>query len=342
MPHPEIENTLGFPSELLFLADESSRPLCVVLLQASYVIGEGGALSRCEAPVPIELAGTHHGDPACSSPRLESPIAFFKPTTDVVLLGHAHAPRPQTTELQVGLRVGALQKVVRVTGDRVMSKVLGRHSISHPATFETLPLIYERAFGGTDTRDPKPGVLRCEPRNPVGRGYRDPTLGQDEEVLLPNLEDPDHPFRGYGDQPPPAGFGFIAPHWQPRARLAGTYDEAWDKSRKPLLPLDFDRRFFNAASPGLISPSYLRGDEQALVANASPEGRIEFQLPDTATPHCQLSLRGHRVEEFPLLLDTVIIDLDARRLLLQRRGHAVLQRGPEDVTGVRILRRRPG
>jgi hypothetical protein len=339
MPHPAIDNATSFPCELLFLADEESQPVCTVLLQASYRIGNGGALERCEPQVPIELAGTHHGDPASSSPRLEAPIAFIKPTTDVVLLGHAHAPTVQTTELLVGLRLGSLQKTVRVSGDRTLSKTFGRYAISRTEAFETLPLIYERAFGGTDPREAQEGVLRCDPRNPVGRGFRDSKLPDDDEIQLPNIEDPDNLFGSYGDTPPPAGFGFLAPNWQPRAALAGTYDEAWDKSRKPMLPHDFDRRFFNAASPGLIAPSYLRGDESAIVANASPEGRIEFKLPDTATPVCSFELRGRKHFDQPLLLDTVVIDLDARVLLLQRRTCIALKRGPEDLIALRILRR---
>jgi hypothetical protein len=58
-----------------------------------------------------------------------------------------------------------------------------------------------------------------------------------------------------------AGFGFISPHWQPRAGLAGTYDASWQASRAPLLPVDFDRRHLNAVSPGLVAPGYLRGGE---------------------------------------------------------------------------------
>lgn len=339
MPHPAIDNATGFACELLFLANEESQPVCTVLLQASYRIGMGGALERCDPQVPIELAGTHHGDPPHSSPRLESPIAFMKPTTDVVLLGHAHAQTAQTNELLVGLRIGPLQKTVRVTGDRTLSKALGRYTISRAQAFETLPLIYERAFGGTDRREAQNGVIRCEVRNPVGRGFRDRKLPEDDEVQLPNIEDPAHLFENYGDTPPPAGFGFLAPHWQPRAAFAGTYDEAWSASRKPLLPHDFDRRFFNAASPGLIAPSYLRGDESAVIANASPEGRIDLKLPDTATPMCYAELRGRKQIEQSLLLDTIIIDLDARILLMQRRTCIALNRGPEDLIAVRLLRR---
>src|SRR6185312_7848826 len=138
-------------------------------------------------------------------------------------------------------------------GTRRLLKRSGAVRVSDPEPFDTIPLIYERAFGGWDRRSEDANEHRCEMRNPAGVGFRDRSLGGDDDLVLPNLEHPDHPFRSYGDAPPPAGFGFIAPNWQPRLALAGTFDVAWDRTRKPLLPKDFDRRFFNAASPGLVA-----------------------------------------------------------------------------------------
>ncbi len=43
--------------------------------------------------------------------------------------------------------------------------------------------------------------------------------------------------------------------------MMGLADEVWNKTRKPLLPKNFDRRYFNAAAPGLVAPGYLKGDE---------------------------------------------------------------------------------
>lgn len=336
MPHPAIHNHTPFAFDTLFINDEEARSQCVPLLQATYAIRADGALGLLEEQPPVNLMGQYWGDPAKTSLRIEAQIAFAKPATDVVMLGHAHAADSRTTETQVGLRVGSLQKLVRVVGNRVMTRSLGRYSVSGPAPFETIPLVYERAFGGSDEREPMPGVMRCELRNPVGMGYRDPKLPEDDVVPLPNLEDPQRPYKAYGDAPPPAGFGFIAPNWQPRAAFAGTYDESWDKTRKPLLPLDFDRRFFNAASPGLVAPGFLRGDEEVVVINASPEGRTAFRLPDTSTPGCLIEVRGRKHFSLPMLLDTIIIDMDARLLTLVRRASIGVRNGPHDVVAIRI------
>lgn len=43
------------------------------------------------------------------------------------------------------------------------------------------------------------------------------------------------------------GFGPVARHWPARARLGGTYDAAWQRSRAPLLPADLDPVYWQAA-----------------------------------------------------------------------------------------------
>ena len=136
--------------------------------------------------------------------------------------------------------------------------------------------------------------------------------------------------------PPPTGFGFISPHWQPRASFAGTYDKKWDQTRKPLLPTDFDRRFFNAASPGLIAPGYLRGDEPVAIVNASPGDRISFNLPGVLPPWCEVELRGGKKEVLQTQLDTVISNTDEMLVFLLWRAHMVVRNGPQDVLAIEI------
>lgn len=96
--------------------------------------------------------------------------------------------------------------------------------------------------------------------NPIGCGFR--VRGSERALTgmpLPNLEDPKHLIDSPKDRPPPAGFGYIHPHWEPRWRYAGTYDEHWKKNRAPYLPTDFDPRFNQAAHPDLSADSYLQG-----------------------------------------------------------------------------------
>jgi hypothetical protein len=332
MAHPIIENETPLQLAQLGLADEEMRPLLVLVVKATYDIGPDG-LVLAEEQVPVNLGGESWGEPGESSYKYEPEVASFKVATDVVLVGHAHAPEKETRELLVALQVGPVKKAVRVVGERVWYRSLGSISATRPLPFERMPLVYERAFGGWDRTDPDRTAF--EPRNPVGVGFRASTRHFEENLRLPNLEDPAQPLQRFGQVVPPAGFGFISPHWQPRAAFAGTYDEAWNKQRKPLLPKDFDRRFFNAASPGLVVPGYLKGGEPVTLTHASPRGRLSFSLP-RVTPRVTVELAFSEDARPELNLDTVILDTDVHRVFLLWRASIPLQEGPHDVRGIRL------
>ena len=104
----------------------------------------------------------------------------------------------------------------------------------------------------------------------------------------------------------------------------------------PLLPKDFDRRFFNAASPGLIASGYLKGDEPVLIENASRRGTLLFNLPGVPPPECRVQLVGKRDAQILMALDTVIINTDQDLLLLLWRGHLPLRNGPHDVVSIQV------
>jgi hypothetical protein len=100
------------------------------------------------------------------------------------------------------------------------------------------------------------------------------------------------------------------------------------------LPADFDRRYFNAASPGLIAPGYLRGDEPVRVTGMTPDGVLGFELPGVAPPSISVKLHATREQAVKLQLDTVIIEPDERRVMLLWRGHLRLATSPHDVAAV--------
>jgi len=334
MPHPEIENKTPFVLETLFLVDEELRPLVVPIVKATFAIGPDRRCTPAEAQIPLSSGGEHWGDsPEASSLKYEPEVAFTKPATDVVMIGHAYAERGDTRQTQVSLRVGPVAKDVAVHGDRVWFKSGGTISASRALPFEKIPLIYERAFGGWDRTHPDRLRHTCEPRNPVGTGYRGAGNFVDG-TRLPNIEDPRAPIKTLADKPAPAGFGFVAPEWQPRAALAGTFDEAWKKSRSPLLPKDFSRRHLNAASAGLVAPGYLRGDEPVTAIGISPAGPLSFTLPGVSPPTATITMAAGAPQTVPLNLDTVIIEPDDRRVMLLWRGHLPLTRGPHDVRAV--------
>jgi hypothetical protein len=367
-----VDNGTPFAVEPLFLADEEGRPLLVPIVKGTWSItARGLALSALSAlpalpeladeQVAVKLAGelsrearasrssaaapraaqAAAGDDAdaaqpAASYRYEPECAFIKLATDVVLTGSACASHPGTTELLVAFQVGALRKGVRVVGDRAFYKAVGGVGMTKPLPFERLPLVWERAFGGWDRSHPDEAKHELEPRNPVGVGFRAKGSRFEEGLRCPNLEDPARPLRGFGDRPPPCATGFVSPDFQPRAGFAGTYDDAWQKQRAPLLPRDFDRRFFNAAPPGLIAAGYLRGDEQVAATGVTPSGGVAFRLPGVAPPQLRVEHAGRADLRPAMRLDTVIVDTDAGRLFLLWRAQAAV-REPGAVRTIQVL-----
>lgn len=332
MPHPLVDNRTPYAFEALQLADEEAVAQCVPCVQATFLISPEGLIPLPEQR-PVKAGGQWRGDPATTSMVMEPQVAFVKQGTDVVLRGHAHAPRPGATEGMVGIRVGPLQKTARVFGDRHYAG-LGLQGISPPQPFERIPIIPELAFGGWDRRGPADRHA-CEPRNPIGRGFYT-CAPEDNEAWLPNFEDAQDLITSWSDRPQPACFGFIGPEWQPRLGHAGTYDAAWAKSRKPLLPKDFDRRFFNAGSPGLVSPTPLRGDEDVVVVGCSPQQRVAFRLPEPDAPVCVVELRGRQRRLLPTRLDTVVVDMDIHMLTMLWRACLPVRNGLHDVVAIEV------
>ncbi|MCA9127966.1 MAG: DUF2169 domain-containing protein [Planctomycetales bacterium] len=335
MAHPQLENRTKLIMEPIHVMDRDGAPLMACVVKGTFLLGEVPQIAPADQQAPIEMAGEHYGEPEKSSLKYEPETAYMKPATDVVLIGHAVPQSRGASTLDVRLRIGPLDKTVRVFGNRRWSQHLGAVRKTPPEPIEQpIPLIYERAFGGWECAEPDPFSSRFCEWNPVGVGF--PRSDVVDGQPLPNLEDPTNPLEIYGNTPPPFGFGFIGAHWLPRRKWAGTYDAIWQKTRAPLLPSDFSERFFNAASPGLISPEYLKGNEPVIIENAHPRGTLRFQLPAIAPPVVSVRLRGGQLVHLATVLDTVIINVDEMKLFLLWRARLRLRMGPHDVTALKL------
>lgn len=331
MPHPQIDNDTPLVIEPVYLEDEDGRPTLTAVVKATFDILPRGRLVLADEQRPLDAAGTFWGPPETSSHRFEPEVTPIKLATDVAVVGHAHAPTPRTTMMDVGVRVGPVSKGIRVFGERMWYRVGVGHALTAPRPFERMPVQYERAFGGWDRSDPDPARHTCERRNTVGRGFHASRSVPGTDDFAPNLEDPAALIQGYRDHPPPAGLGFTLPGWLPRATLTGTFDAAWEATRKPRLPADFDLRFYNGASPGLVAPGLLRGDEPVQVVGMRPEGGLAFSLPGIPPPQLRVSVVRRKDEHPALALDTVILDMDELQLVLLWRARLRLPEGPGDV-----------
>ena len=335
MPHPDLSIAGPAAFEAIPLFDEQGRSVVVAVTKATFAFDARGALAPIEPQPPVTLAPVYHGDPAASSLKLEADTALAKPATDVVVLGTARSHAGPVESLDVGARVGPVRKVARVVGDRVYTRTAGTVVLSRPRPFTEMPLVYERAFGGWDRSHADPRRHTFEPRNPVGVGFGTPLSAEGATMPAPNVVSPDKPSPAYGEVVEPVGFGFVAPHWQPRAAFAGTYDEAWDKTRKPLLPADFSPRYFNAASPGLGAAGHRRGDEPVTLINIGAAPRVDLRLPAAAPATTHFFLRGGRETAVTGVLDTIVIDADAQCVSLVWRASVATRDGIQDVVAIR-------
>jgi hypothetical protein len=332
-----LDNPTPLVMQPLLLADRDGAPVLVCLVKGTFRLTARYELLLANEQAPVEPAGKHWGAPESSSYKYEPETALVKPGTDVVLIGHAMAPRGGVTELDVRLRLGTIDKVVRVIGERQWVKRLGIVDMTNPSPFERMSLVWERAFGGWSSSARDPAADRFEPRNPVGVGFRGEPFR--EGMPLPNLENPRHRLQQYGQTPPPAGFGFTSPHWQPRAAWAGTYDASWQRDRAPLLPLDFDDRFFQGAPSDQIVTPHLRGGEPVEISGVDSSGPVRFTLPAGIQPQCHVRLRSGADQQLATRLDTVIINLDEQLVILLWRTSVRIPNGPHDI---RLIALPPG
>jgi len=67
-----------------------------------------------------------------------------------------------------------------------------------------------------------------------------------------------------------------------RLRYAGTYDQAWQSERMPMLPVDFDSRHNLVAPTDQVAPLYLAGNETVTVTDIFRPGPVTFGLPSRA------------------------------------------------------------
>jgi len=316
----EIRNRTRYEVGVYPGVDKNGYDYATVVIKGTFDLkNHRDSLAVSEKQVPIAEAPEYFGEPGASSMKYESDTSLTKKGTDVVLIGQAYARGGRGKTIDVSVHVGPLNKTVRVFGNRVWFKALGLWRYTDPQPFENMPLIYERAFGGEDKTHPNPSRHGLEQRNPVGTGFaisgRKERL---EDLPLPNLEDPRNLIRSWRDKPEPAGFGFIGHGWVPRKDYTGTYDEAWQKERCPLLPLDFDEFFFNGAYPDLIARPHLSGWESVQIVNACQDGDLTFNLPKLSFD-IAVWIKGRQTTHSPVL-DTVTIEPDERRVLLVWRA----------------------
>ena len=318
----KLTNHTPFPAMVFEGRDRDDRAWHVLALRMTLSLtAHGPRLAKEQRP--LVLGDTHLGDPATSSTRDESDLCPARPATDVFLRGTAWSPggveRPWW---EVSIRVGNVYQRAKVMGPRWWERTRGdAWRLTEPLPCMAVPLRYELAYGGVARDGDR--AERCE-ENPVGVGFA-PRWWRDgrDRFEAPRIESFDDPVTAVDRPVTPQGFGPHGRAWLPRRARAGTFDAAWLRDRWPVMPPDFDDRFWNAAPPALVADPYLRGDELVTLTGVRAEGEVSFRLPGH---YLFVIVRYHNgvVLPIPLRLDALTVDVDAAEVGVVYR-HRVLQ-----------------
>jgi hypothetical protein len=312
---------------------------CVVSVRGSFFHQQDAELGLAQEQVPFQFEDIYQGDPHKSDLLLPSDLVPEKPGTDVSFLGSSFAPYGEAaSRWTCGIRVGdRLHKRLLVSGPRywqpqtkrTWSGLLERNpkpklvgwDLSEPEPTRQVTLSWTKSFGGPVSKlpsDDTPADVHRE--NPLGPGLLDTRyIDLAAPVTAHQIDDPDDPVTDWSRHDAcPHGFGLVSPWWRQRQQFTGTYDDVWLKERHPLLPLDFDARFWQYAHPDLIAIPHLRGDEDYELSNLHAElARARGRLPGAALGiHCDggdSSSAGWHA----MALDGVHFDFrDARNLVM--------------------------
>ena len=301
-----IVNQTPYAADRAFVRDRDGAEIWIVAVRATFDIRSDGSVAVAEKQIPVALAPEWTADPGRSSLRWDMDLVRTKPGTDVIVNASAHAPGGKpVTQLEVGLALGPINKILIVHGNRRFGGgLLG--STSDPEPFVEMPIRYERAHGG-QILDLQTQELRSRiDTNPIGCG-----LSKKAGEPCPNVE---LPRQFLGSSQAAAGFGAIPANWQPRLSRAGTYDEQWAKTRQPLVPADFQDGHFHCAPADQQVAGHLRGGESGALFNLCAQSVLRFTLP-----RVRLGFTTHiaaRAEHHLARLHTVILEPSDRRLIM--------------------------
>lgn len=337
----ELVNRSRMPAGYTTTIQLDGRELLVVAIKATFDFPAHPSerLQLAHEQAPLIHTDEFTGEPGLSAVRYEIDYAPRKPYCDVLLNGSAYAPSGRPAErVTVILKIAALTKTFDVVGHRSWTKGLIGFSVSKPRPFVVMPISYDNAFGGVDSSNSDPAQHLWYPANHVGMGYH---LSKEADDLhgkpLPNTEECGRPITSPRGSYRPMAFGVVGRAWEPRYRLAGTYDDAWLAHRFPFLPTDFDEKYYQS-SPADQQIEHPRGGEKVELFNLTPDGYTAFHLPDGKPLPVSFRGRDGSTTVLSATLDTIIIEPDRHRVLLTWRATLPLQRNIHEIRYVVVGR----
>ncbi|WP_413111685.1 DUF2169 domain-containing protein [Thaumasiovibrio sp. DFM-14] len=266
----DIETPLPYQVNGALKKDHDGKTLWIVVLKKGWEKYEGGWREMEQSPA-IYSHEQYMGEKGFSAISFDTDIVPQKKNTDILVLGRArsHAKRP-VAEMQCQLLVdGHIDKTLRVVGERGWFQHARSAQVNSAAMFVERDISYSEAIGGEDGR------------NRLGCGVAD-SLRLQLEQRVPSVFYPGEDWSSDTSQVRVAGFGVLPIFFDARSRFAGTFDQAWQDWRRPLLPEDFNPAFYQSAPNDQQCNGFLQGGERIAVSGFSHEGILEFELPKQA------------------------------------------------------------
>ncbi|NJK31576.1 MAG: DUF2169 domain-containing protein [Deltaproteobacteria bacterium] len=317
-----------FPARLVEHPFDEQHVLALVIVRATYRFGRDGTV-QLDRMSPI--APTMEPDTGPLGAIWPDRI-LRKAEVDVLVYGRAMArSRVPVRELMTSLALGDRVVSARVFGRRRWRRRGASIVMEGPDLFETIPLRWEQAFGGTATFA---GEARVFKANPVGKGFvMDPAAV--DGVELPNLEDPAQPIEHWSAVQDPRAFAPMPSE----CRLLDIRHHHHDPTDPTTHPTRWATTLtLNVAHPELRLPALVEG-MQVTTQHMCPAGAQCFSL---RVPKLVAELRRgnglERVETKPLELDTLILYPDEWRYAVVGRCRFLVE---ADAVGT-VVRLREG
>ena len=215
----EIINKTGFKFAPLIGRIDFPRHSMTFIIKGTFDLKPDQTATLSEeqlSPTGCELYDEDdEGDGSC---RYDSDFAFFKPNTDLLLVGNCHIPDGKlATSCRVSFQVGKHKKSLAVIGNRYWQGLLTTRT--DPEPFSVMPIKYENSFGGRDYKI-----------NPLGKGVgKNQQENKETSWVLPNIEYLDELIETPNSRPEPACFAPLGQMWKQRFSKTGSYKGNWLK-----------------------------------------------------------------------------------------------------------------
>jgi hypothetical protein len=251
-----------------------------VVAKATFAFASDAPMTRVK-PKPVVREEVHHDNFPARSIRFTPDLVPRLERADVLFTGHAHVPGGGVLET-MPVRLGVFDGSTALVHKTLIIRQKGG--------FQSIPIVYERAYGGIGWQD-----------NPYGVGLK-------EASGEPSIVDPLDPARTIG-------FGPISRMMPARKRRLGALKTSALRADIVQIPDAFEWEYFQAA-PADQQTASLTGDEWIVMDGIHPaQARSRMRLPSArgaARVHGLGDFGVREGEPIDLTLDLLHIDGEER------------------------------